>query len=85
MDFFQSEDIQTFIRDSFLLMNIFGHSFGMSDSNKYIQIKPLNKIIVVFFFFLNGQLDNSSIYVNIITPILIPYLNFTIHLYLVTI
>ena len=31
----------------FLLMNIFGHSFEMLDSNQNIQIKRLNKVIVV--------------------------------------
>ena len=45
--FLQSEYIRTFIRDFFLLMNIFGHSFGMLDSNEYIGLEQLNKIKLV--------------------------------------
>ena len=41
----------------FLLMNIFGHSFEMLDSNQNIQIKPLNKVIVV----IQTNLDNLTL------------------------
>ena len=35
--FFKRKYIQTFIWDFFLLMNIFEDSFGMLDSNEYIE------------------------------------------------
>ena len=40
--FFQNKYIRTFIRIFFLLVNIFGHSLGMLDSNKYIGLKNSN-------------------------------------------
>ena len=44
---FQSKYNQTFIWDFFLLMNIVGYSFGMLDSNKYIQIKSSTKYLML--------------------------------------
>ena len=41
--FFLTEYIQTFTKDFFLLLNIFGHSFGLLDSNECIQMYSLNK------------------------------------------
>ena len=39
--------IHTFIRYFFLLLNIFWHSFGLLDSNKYIRVYSLHKIKLV--------------------------------------
>ena len=50
---FQSKYIWTFIWDFFLLLNIFGHSFGVLHSNEYIQMYSLNK-----HFFMQQMLSN---------------------------
>ena len=47
-------------------MNKFEHSFVLLDSNKYIQMKPLKKIIVVIKK--NRLCDISAIERNFIAP-----------------
>ena len=58
-------------------MNIFGYSFGMLDSNEYIQLMLLNKILVVIPKNLGNLID-----IKRITLVLISFLIFTINLYL---
>ena len=60
--FSQSKYIWTFIRDFFLLMNIFGHALGILDSNKYIVLKPLNKIK---FFIKKKHRQNNISAINV--------------------